>query len=96
MIQHPDNYSFRRKFIHSLPHVIVKSVFEARGISTEHSMIKEILDEVQCMESAQKAITQHLRAGQGYGTKAPQKSSDSMMRKKNGKERAPDCSDKAC
>ena len=46
MVQPPDNYSFRRKFLYGLPHLIIKSIFEACGISAEHSTIKEILEEV--------------------------------------------------
>ena len=46
MVQPLDNYSFRRKFLHGLPHSIIKSIFEAHRISAEHSTIKEILEEV--------------------------------------------------
>ncbi|KAF8547828.1 hypothetical protein OG21DRAFT_1526896 [Imleria badia] len=47
MVQPPDDYSFKQKFIHGLPHSIIKTIFEARRISAEHSTIEEILDEVQ-------------------------------------------------
>ena len=46
MVQPPDDYSFRRKFLHGLPHLIIKSIFEACGISAKHSTIEEILKEV--------------------------------------------------
>ena len=46
MVQPPDDYSFRRKFLRGLPHSIIKSIFEACGISAEHSTIEEILEEV--------------------------------------------------
>ncbi|KIN97515.1 hypothetical protein M404DRAFT_96431, partial [Pisolithus tinctorius Marx 270] len=54
MVQPPDDYSFRRKFLHGLLHTIIKSIFEARGISAEHSTIEQILKEVRRMETAQK------------------------------------------
>ena len=54
MVWPPDDYSFRRKFLHGLPHSIIKSIFEAHRISAKHSTIKEILKEVQCMETAQR------------------------------------------
>ena len=62
MVQPLDDYSFRRKFLHGLPHLIIKSIFEARRISVEHSTIEEILEEVRHMETAQKAINMHMRS----------------------------------
>ncbi|KAF8131110.1 hypothetical protein EV363DRAFT_1398917 [Boletus edulis] len=59
MVQPLDDYSFRRKFLHGLPHSIIRSIHEARGISTKHSTIEEILKEVWHMETAQKAINIH-------------------------------------
>ena len=71
MVQPLDNYLFRRKFLHGLPHSIIKSIFEACRISTEHSTIKEILEEVQHMETAQKAINIHMRSSHtGSGGKS--------------------------
>ncbi|KIK24177.1 hypothetical protein PISMIDRAFT_99065 [Pisolithus microcarpus 441] len=61
MVQPPDDYSFRRKFLWGLPHSIIKSIFEAHRISTEHLTIKEILEEVRCMETVQKAVNMHMR-----------------------------------
>ena len=61
MVQPPDNYSFRRKFHCGLSHLIIKSIFETYEISIEHLTIKEILEKVQYMETAQKAINMHMR-----------------------------------
>ena len=78
MVQPPDNYLFRRKFLHGLPHLIIKSIFEARRISTEHPTIEEILEEVRCMETAQKAINMHMRLSHtGSGGKSSQGQSGS-------------------
>ncbi|KAF8443733.1 hypothetical protein L210DRAFT_861970, partial [Boletus edulis BED1] len=73
MVQPPDDYPFRRKFLCGLPHLIIRSIYEARGISAEHSMIEEILEEVRCMETAQKAINMHMRLSHtGSGEKFSQ------------------------
>ena len=53
MVEPPDDYSFRRKFIGGLPHSIVKTVLEACRITVEHSTMDEILDKVKRMEGAQ-------------------------------------------
>ncbi|KIO04357.1 hypothetical protein M404DRAFT_26210 [Pisolithus tinctorius Marx 270] len=62
MVQPPDDYSFWRKFLRGLPHTIIKSIFEACGISAEHLTIEEILEEVRRMETVQKAINMHMRS----------------------------------
>ncbi|KIM56654.1 hypothetical protein SCLCIDRAFT_29403 [Scleroderma citrinum Foug A] len=61
MVKPSDDYSVRKKFIGGLPHSIVKTVLEARGITAEHSTMDEILDEVKRMEGAQKALNQLVR-----------------------------------
>ena len=57
MVQPPDDYSFKRKYICGLPLTLVKSILKVHIISAEHSNIEEILEEVQRMETAQKAIS---------------------------------------
>ncbi|KIM51038.1 hypothetical protein SCLCIDRAFT_54133, partial [Scleroderma citrinum Foug A] len=52
MVQPPNEYSIRRKFINGLPMSIVEGVVKSRGISAEHSPMEQILVEVQRMESA--------------------------------------------
>jgi len=61
MVEPPDEYSFRRKFIGGLPLSIVKMVLEARGITAEHSSMDEILNKVKRMEGAQKALSLMMR-----------------------------------
>ena len=51
MVEPPDSYSFRRKYLGGLPQTIVKTALEAHRISTEHSSIEEILDKVKHVES---------------------------------------------
>ena len=69
MVEPPDSYSFRRKYLGGLPQTIVKTALKAHGISAEHSSMEEILDEVKHIKSAQKALNlytkQSVQAGGG-------------------------------
>jgi len=59
MVQPPDDYSMRRKFINGLPLSLAEGVVKACGISAEHSAMDQILVEVQKMESVLKMISNH-------------------------------------
>ena len=69
MVEPPDSYSFRRKYLGGLPQTIVKTALKALRISAEHSSIEEILDKVKHVKSAQKALNlymkQSVHAGSG-------------------------------
>ena len=67
MVEPPDSYLFRRKYLGGLLQTIVKMVLEAHRISAEHSSIEEILDEVKHVESAQKALNLYMRQGMQMG-----------------------------
>ena len=67
MVEPPDSYSFRRKYLGGLPQTIVKTVLEAHGIFTEHSSIEEILDKVKHIESTQKALNLYMRQSMQTG-----------------------------
>ena len=56
MVQHPDDYLFKRKYICGLSHLLVKSILKVHRISAKHSTIEEILEEVQQMETAQRLL----------------------------------------
>ena len=72
MVEPPDSYSFRRKYLGGLPQTIVKTALEVCGISTEHSSIEEILDEVKHVESAQKALNLYTKQStQAGGGRSP-------------------------
>ena len=72
MVEPPNSYSFRRKYLGGLPQTIVKTALEACGISTEHSSIEEILDEVKHVESAQKALNLYTKQStQAGGGRSP-------------------------
>ena len=61
MVDPPDTYLFRRKYLRGLSQTIVKTEFEACGISTKHSSIEEILDGVKHIEGAKKAVSLYMR-----------------------------------
>ncbi|KIK10985.1 hypothetical protein PISMIDRAFT_19899 [Pisolithus microcarpus 441] len=64
MVQPPDEYSMKRKFVNGLPLPIAEGVLKSRGVSAEHTPMDQILIEVQRMESALKLINNHTRAQQ--------------------------------
>ena len=72
MVEPPDSYSIRRKYLGGLPQTIVKTALEACRISAEHSFIEEILDEVKCVKSAQKALNLYMKqSAQAGGGRSP-------------------------
>ena len=87
MVEPPDSYSFRRKYLGGLPQTIVKTALEARGISTEHSSIEEILDEVKRVESAQKTLNLYTKQSAQVGggrSPMPHASSEPTDGRKDG------------
>ncbi|KIK21926.1 hypothetical protein PISMIDRAFT_103166, partial [Pisolithus microcarpus 441] len=59
MVQPPDEYSMKRKFVNGLPLPIAEGVLKSRGVSAEHTLMDQILIKVQRMESALKLINNH-------------------------------------
>jgi len=64
MVQPPDEYSIKRKFLEGLPDDIVRNLFKARRMSAEHTPLKKLLREVKAMESA-------IQAYQNYKNEQP-------------------------
>ncbi|KIK14944.1 hypothetical protein PISMIDRAFT_16895 [Pisolithus microcarpus 441] len=52
MVQLPDEYSMKRKFVNGLPLPIAEGVLKSRGVSAEHTPMDQILIEVQRMETS--------------------------------------------
>ena len=72
MVEPPDSYSFRRKYLGGLPQTIIKTALEVHRISAEHSSIEEILDKVKCVKSAQKALNLYTKqSAQAGGGRSP-------------------------
>ncbi|KAH7917495.1 hypothetical protein BV22DRAFT_1135358 [Leucogyrophana mollusca] len=59
IVQRPDKYTFRRRFLDGLPHALVEDVLKTRGISAEYSRIEDILREVKAMENVHKYVSHH-------------------------------------
>ena len=55
MVQPPDKYSMKRKFLKGLPEDIVEGLLKARRVSAEHTSMAKILREVKAMESSIQA-----------------------------------------
>ena len=56
MVQQPDEYSIKRKFLKGLPKDLVENLLKSRKVSAEHTSIKKLLNEVKAMESSLQAI----------------------------------------
>jgi hypothetical protein len=55
MVQPPDEYSMKRKFLQGLPEDIVENLLKSRRVSAEHTSMDKLLREVKAMESSIQA-----------------------------------------
>ena len=55
MVQPPDKYSLKRKFIEGLPKNLVKNLLKLCRVSAEHTPPNRLLEEVKAMESSIQA-----------------------------------------
>ena len=55
IVQPPNKYSMKRKFLKGLPEDIVKGLLKARHVSAEHTSMARILHVVMAMESSIQA-----------------------------------------
>ena len=56
MVQPPDKYSMKIKFLGGLPNDLVENLFKSCHITVEHTLIDKLLCEVKDMESSIQAI----------------------------------------
>ena len=87
MVEPPDSYSFRKKYLGGLPQTIVKMALEVHRISAEHSSIEEILDKVKHIESAQKVLNLYTKQSAQVGggrSPMPHASSEPTDGRKDG------------
>jgi len=56
MIQRPDEYSHRRRFLFGLPMEIVETMIKSRGITAEHTPIEEMIEEAKAVENTIQAM----------------------------------------
>jgi hypothetical protein len=55
MVQPPDEYSMKRKFLRGLPEDLVENLLKSRQVSAEHTSMEKLLHEVKAMESSIQA-----------------------------------------
>ncbi|KIM82397.1 hypothetical protein PILCRDRAFT_7798 [Piloderma croceum F 1598] len=55
MVQTPDEYSMKRKFLEGLPDDLVENLLKSRQVSAEHTSLPKLLHEVKAMESSIQA-----------------------------------------
>src|ERR1700723_3855416 len=56
MVQPPDEYSMKRKFLGGLPDNLIENLFKSCHVTAEHTPIDKLLREVKAMESLIQAI----------------------------------------
>ena len=56
MVQPPDEYSMKRKFLKGLPEDLVENLLKSRCVSAEHTSLTTLLREVKAMESSLQAF----------------------------------------
>ena len=56
MVQPPDEYLMKRKFLKGLPEDLVKNLLKSRRVSAEHTSLTTLLREVKSMESSLQAL----------------------------------------
>ena len=56
MVQTPDKYLMKRKFLKGLPEDLVENLLKSRHVSAEHTSLTTLLHEVKVMESLLQAF----------------------------------------
>jgi len=56
MIQQLDEYSHQRRFLFGLPMEMVETMIKSQGITAEHMLIEEMIDEVKAVENTIQAM----------------------------------------
>ena len=87
MVQPPDEYSMKRKFLDGLPEDLVENLLKARQVSAEHTSISKLLREVKAMESSLQAF--HNYRSERHEKSTTQRSTNSSTIPNNSNTRAP-------
>src|ERR1700683_2812612 len=81
MVQPPDKYSLKRKFIEGLPEDLIKNLLKSHHVSAEHTPLNRLLEEVKTMESSIQAYQNYKSDRQERST--TQKSTPTMSTPQN-------------
>lgn len=65
MIQRPDDYTMRRRFMDGLPLEIVETMMRSRSVSAEHSSMDEILYQAKQVETTIESIDRYKKSRGG-------------------------------
>ena len=76
MVQPPDEYSMKRKFLKGLPEDLVENLLKSRCVSAEHTSLTTLLREVKAMESSLQAF-QNYKSDYAERPTAPRNTSNS-------------------
>src|SRR6202050_1061366 len=87
MVQPPNKYSLKRKFIEGLPKDLIKNLLKSRHISVEHTPLNRLLEEVKAMESSIQAYQNYKSDQREQST--TQKSTPAMSTLQNTTTRQP-------
>lgn len=68
MVQRPDEYTMRRRFMDGLPMEIIEIMMRSRSISSEHSSLEEIIDQAKQVESSMDYLDRYKKS---RGTATP-------------------------
>jgi hypothetical protein len=76
IVQPPDEYSMKRKFLKGLPEDLVENLLKSRHVSAEHTSLTTLLHEVKAMESSLQAF-QNYKSDRAERPTAPRNTSNS-------------------
>ena len=76
MVQPPDEYLMKRKFLKGLPQDLVENLLKSRHVSAEHTSLTTMLRQVKAMESLLQAF-QNYKSDRAERPTAPRNTSNS-------------------
>ena len=76
MVQPPDEYLMKRKFLKGLPEDLIKNLLKSRCVSAEHTSLTTLLHEVKAMESSLQAF-QNYKSDRAERPTTPRNTSNS-------------------
>ena len=76
MVQPPDEYSMKRKFLKGLPEDLIENLLKSRRVSADHTSLTTLLREVKAMKSSLQAF-QNYKSDRAERPTAPKNTSNS-------------------
>jgi hypothetical protein len=80
MVQRPDEYTFKRRFLDGLPDEVGEEILRVHGVSAEHSTLDEMIEATRKVENAQQYTeARRKERSRGNNTNAKDKPSHSNV-----------------